>query len=77
MQLRRSIDAGRASTGSVGFGSRGERGVLMRSFEENNAGLGLEDLAEDSDEDQGLRRSSVNGMNGRYNGVHRIKGDDQ
>lgn len=77
MQLRRSVDAGRASTGSVGFGSRGERGVLMHSFEENNIGLGLEDLAEDSDEDKGLRRSSVNGTNGRYNGTHRLKVDDQ
>lgn len=49
----------------------------MHSFEENNVGLGLEDLAEDSDEDRGLRRSSVNGMNGRYNGTHRLKGDDR
>lgn len=73
MQLRRSIDANRASTGSAGFGSREERGVLMHSFEENNVGLGLEDLAEDSDENQGMRRSSVNGMNGRYN----VKADDR
>ena len=77
MQLRRSIDAGRASTGSAGFGSRGERGVLMHSFEENNLGLGLEDLAEDSDEDQELRRSNVNGMNGGYNSTNRQKGDDR
>lgn len=49
----------------------------MHSFEENNVGLGLEDLAEDSDEDRGLRRSSVNGMNGRYNGTHRLKEDDR
>ena len=76
MQLRRSTDAGRASVGSAGFGSRGERGVLMHSFEENNVGLGLEDLAEDSDEDRGLRHSSVNGMNGRYNHTHRLKSDD-
>ena len=76
MQLRRSTDAGRASTGSAGFGSRGERGVLMHSYEESNVGLGLEDLAEDSDEDRGLRRSSVNSMNGRYNGTHQLKGDD-
>ena len=76
MQLRRSTDAGRASTGSAGFGSRGERGVLMHSFEENNVGLGLEDLAEDSDEDRGLMRTSVNSMDGRYNGTHRLKSDD-
>ena len=48
----------------------------MHSFEEN-VGLGLEDLAEDSDEDQEVRRSSVNGMNGRYDGAHRLKGDDR
>ena len=77
MQLRRSKDAARASTGSAGFGSRGERGVLMHSFEENNVGLGLEDLVEDSDEDQRMRRSSINGLNGRYNGTHRLKGDDR
>ena len=77
MQLRRSVDAARASTGSAGFGSRGERGVLMHSFEENNVGLGLEDLTEDSDEDRELRRLSVDGMNGQYNGTaHRLKGDD-
>ena len=78
MQLRRSADAGRASAGGGGFGSRGERGVLMHSFEENTVGLGLEDLAEDSDEDRGLRRSDVNGMNGmngQYNG--RLKGGDR
>ena len=77
MQLRRSTDASRASTGSVGFGSRGERGVLMHSFEENNVGLGLEELAEDSDEDQRMGRSGVNGMSGHYNGDHRLKGDDR
>ena len=60
MQTRRSIEAGRASTGSTGFG-RGERGVLMHSFEESNVGLG--DLTEDSEEDKELRRSS---MDGRY-----------
>lgn len=49
----------------------------MHSFEENNVGLGLEDLAEDSDEDQGLRRSSVNGTNGQCNGTHRLREDDR
>ena len=48
----------------------------MHSFEENNVGLGLEDLAEDSDEDRGLRRTSVNSMDGRYNGTYRLKSDD-
>ncbi len=65
MQTRRSVDAGRATIGSAGFG-RGERGVLMHSFEESN--VGLEDLTEDSEEDKELRRPSPNG---RYNGTHR------
>ncbi len=78
MQLRRSTDAGRASNGSIGLGSRGERGVLMQSFfRENNLELDLEDPAEDSHEDRGLRRSSANGMNGRYSGAHQLKGDDR
>ena len=65
MQTRRSVDAGRASTGSAGYG-RGERGVLMHSFEESN--VGLEDLTEDSEEDKELRRPSPNG---HYSGTHR------
>ena len=44
----------------------------MNSFEEHN--VGLEDLAEDSDEDREIRRASVNGMNGQYN---RLKGVDR
>ena len=54
MQVRRSGDAGRISTGS----GRGERGFLMHSFEENN--VGLEDLTEDSEEDKELKHSSPN-----------------
>ena len=65
MQTRRSVDAGRASTGSAGYG-RGERGVLMHSFEESN--VGLEDLTEDSEEDKESRRPSPNG---HYSGPHR------
>ncbi|KAL6720423.1 hypothetical protein ACLMJK_002345 [Lecanora helva] len=58
MQTRRSVDAGRNSTGSVGYG-RGEHGRLMHSYEEDS--IGLEDLAEDSEEDKELRRPSPNG----------------
>ena len=58
MQTRRSVDAGRNSTGSNGFG-RGERGVLMHSFEESN--VGLEDLTEDSEEDKEMGRPNLNG----------------
>lgn len=73
MQTRRSVDAGRASTGSGGFG-RGERGVLMHSFEESN--VGLEDLTEDSDEDKELRRPSPNGRFGPKD-EYRPKSEDR
>ena len=55
MQTRRSGDGGRGSTASSSF-SRGERGVLMHSFEEAN--VGLEDLTEESEEDSELRHPS-------------------
>ncbi|MCJ1277058.1 hypothetical protein MMC21_004867 [Puttea exsequens] len=60
MQTRRSLDPGRASIGSSGYG-RGERGTLMHSFEEQTVGLGLDDLAEDSDEERDMRRANGNG----------------
>ena len=71
MQTRRSVDAGRTSVGSSpGFGRSGERGVLMHSYErtsEENIGLGLGDLAEDSDEGEDFQN-----QNGKahYNGTH-------
>ena len=75
MQTRRSVEAGRASIGSSGFSTRGERGVLMHSFEENNVGLGLEDLTEDSDEDHEVKHPIANGY---YKGNHRrIKSEDR
>ena len=64
MQVRRSMDVGRASIGSSGFG-RSERGVLMHLFEESN--VGLEDLTEDSEEDNDARRPTPDGL---YNGSH-------
>ena len=70
MQVRRSVDTGRASTGSSGFG-RGERGVLMHSFEESN--VGLEDLAEDSEEDKEMKYSSPDqeySSNGQISHTH-------
>ena len=74
MQTRRSVDAGRNSVGnSPGFGRTGERGVLMHSYErasEENIGLGLGDLAEDSGEDD--KEDDFENPNGRphYNGTH-------
>ena len=50
---------------------------MQSFFRENNLELDLEDPAEDSHEDRGLRRSSANGMNGRYSGNHQLKGDDR
>lgn len=41
----------------------------MHSFEENNVGLGLEELTEDSDEGMDVRRIS---RNGSYNSIHRV-----
>jgi hypothetical protein len=50
MQARRSLEPHRMSVGSNGFG-RTDRDGLIRSYdEEENAGFGLTDLAEDSDE---------------------------
>ncbi|KAL8693432.1 MAG: hypothetical protein Q9218_001742 [Villophora microphyllina] len=51
MQTRRSIDARRVSSGSAGFGSRGDREGLIHSYDEENGGFGLTDLTEDSEED--------------------------
>jgi len=73
MQTRRSMDPGRASTSSSGFG-RGERGTLMHSFEEHNIGLGLEDLAEDTDEEHDMK--NANG-NGRYSGDYRPRKSEE
>ncbi|KAK4696433.1 magnesium transporter, partial [Lecanoromycetidae sp. Uapishka_2] len=64
MQTRRSLDPGRASTSSSGFG-RGEMGTLMHSFEENNVGLGLEDLAEDTDEEHDMKNANGHGYDYR------------
>lgn len=49
MQARRSTDH-RLSVGSNGYG-RSDREGLIRSYDEENGGFGLTDLAEDSEED--------------------------
>ncbi|KAL9011269.1 MAG: hypothetical protein Q9173_003877 [Seirophora scorigena] len=61
MQTRRSIDAHRISSGSAGFGTRGDREGLIHSYDEENGGFGLTDLTEDSEEEHETPRPSVNG----------------
>ena len=72
MQTRRSVDARRISSGSTGFGNRGDREGLIHSYDEENGGFGLTDLTEDSEEDHETPRPSVNGrihQNQRYSKV--------
>ena len=73
MQTRRSVDAGRNSVGnSPGYRRSGERGVLMHSYDrtsEENVGLGLGDLAEDSGEEDNDGFEHQNGK-AHYNGTH-------
>lgn len=71
MQARRSLDPHRISIGSNGYGGReADREGLMRAYdEEENTGLGLTDLAEDSDEEasrnaNGKLTPDVNGNGG-------------
>lgn len=64
MQARRSNDPHRMSMGSNGYG-RGDREGLIHAYdEEENAGFGLADLADDSDDDLPPPRA----MNGKING---------
>ncbi|TAQ87846.1 hypothetical protein B7494_g3815 [Chlorociboria aeruginascens] len=64
MQARRSLDPHRLSMGSTGYGRGGDREGLIRAYdEEENTGLGLADLGEDSDEDTSPRNG-----NGTING---------
>ena len=67
MQRRRSGDGRRLSSGSVGFGTRGDREGLIDSYDEEHGGFGLTDLAEDSDEERATPRPSTNG---RLSGGH-------
>ena len=60
MQSRRSMDPGRLSAGSAGFGTSGERNsFLRRASEEESVGFRLGSLAEDSDEDSRQHNGSV------------------
>lgn len=63
MQARRSLEPHRLSTGSA-YG-RGDREGLIRSYdEEENAGFGLTDLAEDSEEDTPVHANGTANGNG-------------
>ena len=72
MQTRRSAENGRWSMGSGGFGRLDERGRLMRQSEEQNAGMNLRDLTEDSDEDHRHQNSD-----GFYEEHRPLKSEDQ
>lgn len=61
MQARRSLDH-RLSVGSNGFRSSDRDGLIRSYDEEENAGFGLTDLAEESDEDTSVH------LNGAANG---------
>lgn len=66
MQARRSsVDHSRLSSGSLngGFG-RNEREGLVRAYDEESGAFGLDDLAEDSDEET-ARRGLTNGHVGK------------
>ncbi|MCJ1419815.1 hypothetical protein MMC32_006171 [Xylographa parallela] len=62
MQSRRSLEPRRLSSGSVGFSPRsprGDREALIHSYDVENGGFGLSDLAEDSEEEMnGLRHGN-------------------
>ena len=59
MQSRRSYEPRRMSGGSVGFSPRsprGDREALMHTYDAENGGFALSDLAEDSEEDMSAHR---------------------
>ncbi|KAI9870516.1 MAG: hypothetical protein M1830_004137 [Pleopsidium flavum] len=58
MQSRRSVDHHALSSGSGGFGGRGDREGLIHSYDEENGGFGLTDLTEDSGNEGDERRQS-------------------
>lgn len=73
MQARRSLDH-RLSVGSNGFRASDRDGLIRSYDEEENAGFGLTDLAEESDDDtsvhlngtaNGNRKSTFSGLSDR------------
>lgn len=68
MQARRSGDPHRMSMGSNGYARAADRQGLIHAYDEEE-GLGLEDLATDSDEDSHNLVPHANGkLNGHANG---------
>ena len=68
MQARRSLDPHRISMGSNGYSRGADREGLMRAYdEEENAGFGLTDLAEDSDEEALRNANGKHTPNGNGN----------
>ncbi|KAI9732828.1 MAG: hypothetical protein M1834_003766 [Cirrosporium novae-zelandiae] len=57
MQSRRSLDP-RLSGDSDGYPHRSDREALMHSYDEENGGFGLTDLADDSDDEEAQRHTS-------------------
>ena len=53
MQAQRSLEHNRLSSGSVSYPTRGDREGLIHSYDEENGGFGLTDLAEESDDEDG------------------------
>ena len=70
MQARRSLDPHRISMGSNGYRRGADREGLMRAYdEEDNAGFGLADLPEDSDEEASRNANGKLTPNGNGNGT--------
>ncbi|KAL9128185.1 MAG: hypothetical protein Q9217_003085 [Psora testacea] len=73
MQRRRSLENGRLSSGSAGFGSSNERdSFLRRSSGEENGGFRLGSLTEDSDEGYTNRNGGV-----QYDENQPLKSEDR
>lgn len=70
MQIRRSIEAHRISSGSAGFGTLGDREGLIHSYDEEHEGFGLTNLAKVSDEGLDPDRPSINGQSGSNGSNH-------
>lgn len=60
MQSRRSLDPHRMSVGSTGYGRSGDREGLIHAYDEEE-GLGLAELTEDSDDEMRHANGKLNG----------------
>ena len=67
LQIRRSMDAGGhyrgRSSGSISYVQGGDRERLMHNYESENGQFGLDDLAEESDEEMNGKRTSFDRPN--------------